>query len=51
MPTAPKQAQQLENEYTNLEVLLEQSNQTKNFLTNMVNSMTSMHSSSSSTSF
>ena len=45
-----QQAQQLENEYNNLEVLLEQSNQTKTFLTEMVNSMTNS-SSSSSTSF
>jgi len=43
-------AQQLENEYNNLEVLLEQSSQTQTFLTDMLNSMTSTASSSSSSS-
>ena len=45
-----QQAQQLENEYNNLEVLLEQSSQTQNFITQMVNSMTAYASSTSSTS-
>jgi flagellar hook-associated protein 2 len=43
-------AQALEQQYNDLEVLLEQTNQTKDFLTAMVNSMTNT-SSSSSTSF
>jgi flagellar hook-associated protein 2 len=38
--TCAQQAQQLENEYNNLEVLLEQSNQTQTFLTEMEGSMT-----------
>lgn len=44
------QATALEKEYSNLEVVLNQSNQTKTFLTNMINSMTNS-TSSSSTSF
>jgi flagellar hook-associated protein 2 len=43
-----QEAQQLDDEYTNLEVLLEQSSQTQNFLTEMINTMTGTTSSSSS---
>ena len=45
-------AQQLENEYTNLELLLEQSSQTQTFLTDMIGTMngTSSNSSSSASS-
>ncbi len=42
------QATQLETEYTNLETLLAQSNETQSFLTAMTNSMTNSSSSSSS---
>jgi flagellar hook-associated protein 2 len=45
-----QQAQQLTNEYDNLEVLLEQSNQTQSFLTEMVDSMTAAAASTTSTS-
>ena len=41
-----QQAQQLENEYSALETLLEQSNETKTFLTDMENSATNSSSSS-----
>ena len=45
-----QEAQQLEDEYTNLQVLLEQSSQTQNFLTQMFDTMTGTTSSSSSAS-
>jgi len=45
-----QEAQQLDNEYTNLELLLEQSSQTQNFLTQMMDTMTGTTSSSSSSS-
>jgi flagellar hook-associated protein 2 len=45
-----KQAQVLQNEYNNLEVAIENSNNTKTFLTDMVNAMTNTNSSTSSSS-
>jgi len=42
-----QQATQLDNEYDNLEVLLEQSSQTQTFLTDMINSMTNTSNASS----
>jgi len=45
-----QQAEQLQKQYDTLEVLLAQSNQTRSFLTTMINSMTNS-SNSSSTSF
>jgi flagellar hook-associated protein 2 len=45
-----QEAQQLDNEYTNLQLLLEQSSQTQNFLTQMFDTMTGTTNSSSSAS-
>jgi flagellar hook-associated protein 2 len=45
-----QEAQQLDDEYTNLQLLLEQSSQTQNFLTQMFDTMTGTTSSSSSAS-
>ncbi len=42
-----QQAERLEKQYSALQVLLAQSNQTKSFLTNMINAMTNSNSSSS----
>jgi len=48
-----QQAQMITNEFNNLEVVIEQANTTKTWLTDMVNEMTNTpnSSSSSSTSF
>jgi flagellar capping protein FliD len=45
-----QQAEQLQKQYNTLEVLLAQSNQTRTFLTTMINGMTNSNN-SSSTSF
>ena len=45
-----QQAQALQNEYNNLEVAIENSNNTKTFLTDMVNTMTDSNSNTSSSS-